>query len=309
MRFKLAGRVFTSLLFLSALFFLAGVLAAQVRPRAPFDFDGDNKTDHSIYRPSNGEWWILKSATGENNVFRFGLSSDRIVPADYTGDGKTDIAVWRPSTGEWFIMRSEDYSYYSYPLGLSTDIPQVGDFDGDGKADTAVFRPSTGVWYILRSSDLGYTIQQFGTNGDVPAAADYDGDGKTDVAIHRPSNAQWWINHSSAGLVIYTLFSAPTGIIPADYSGDGKADPGYFFNRSSSSLWYYIANGTYYRIEFGNASDKPVPGDYDGDGRIDFAVYRPLDGSWRIRLSTSGATSVHYYGIPTDIPIPMAFFQ
>ncbi|HEY0429226.1 MAG TPA: FG-GAP-like repeat-containing protein, partial [Pyrinomonadaceae bacterium] len=80
----------------------------------PFDFDGDGKTDISIFRPSAGEWWYLRSSDGQNRAFQFGSSSDKLTPADFTGDGKTDVAFWRPSTGEWFILRSEDNSYYSF---------------------------------------------------------------------------------------------------------------------------------------------------------------------------------------------------
>ena len=42
------------------------------RPRrSPFDFDGDGKTDVSIFRPAVGEWWYLKSSTGGNGALQF----------------------------------------------------------------------------------------------------------------------------------------------------------------------------------------------------------------------------------------------
>ena len=107
------------------------------------DYDGDTKTDLSIYRPSNGQWWISRSSDSTNNVFTFGVSNDKIVPGDYTGDGRTDIALYRPSTGEWFVLRSEDSSYYSFNFGISTDVPTPGDYDGDGRTDPAVFRGVT----------------------------------------------------------------------------------------------------------------------------------------------------------------------
>jgi hypothetical protein len=30
----------------------------------PADFDGDNKTDVAVFRPSTGAWWVMKSSTG-----------------------------------------------------------------------------------------------------------------------------------------------------------------------------------------------------------------------------------------------------
>ena len=54
-----------------------------------YDFDGDGKTDISIFRPSNSEWWYLRSSDGANAAFQFGNSSDRLVriPGNLKGHG------------------------------------------------------------------------------------------------------------------------------------------------------------------------------------------------------------------------------
>ena len=71
----------------------------------PVDFDGDGRSDISVYR--NGTWFILHSSDGGVTFTRWGgLSQDIPVPRDYDGDGKTDIAVYRDGT--WFIIRSSD---------------------------------------------------------------------------------------------------------------------------------------------------------------------------------------------------------
>ena len=274
---------------------------------APFDFDGDGKTDVSIFRPSAGEWWYLKSSNNGNAAFHFGAAGDRMVPADYTGDGKIDIAFYR--AGEWFVLRSEDNSYYSHPFGLSNDISAPGDYDADGKADQAVFRPSTGTWYVHRSSG-GVTIQQFGQNGDQPVAADYDGDGRVDIAVYRPSNGQWWIQRSSAGVIAYT-FGAGGGTdktVQGDYTGDGKADVAIW--RPASGEWFVLRSedNSYYSFPFGTSSDMPTPGDYDGDGKTDAAVFRPSNSVWYLQRSTSGFAAVQF-GASGDSPVPNAFVR
>lgn len=273
--------------------------------RTAFDFDGDSKTDISIFRPAVGEWWYLRSSDLGNRAFQFGTASDQIVPADYTGDGRTDIAFWRESTGEWFIIRSEDNSFFSFPFGTSGDIPAPGDFDGDGRADQAVFRPSNATWYIVRSSG-GTTIAQFGAVGDRPVVGDYDGDGKSDIAIFRPSDGSWWLNRSTAGLVVYNFGTGTDKTVQADYTGDGKTDVAFF----RSGEWFVLRseNTSFYSFPFGTSGDIPTAGDYDGDGRADPAVFRNSDTTWYLLGSTSGFSAVGF-GLSGDRPVPNAFVR
>jgi uncharacterized delta-60 repeat protein len=277
-----------------------------VQRRSPFDFDGDNKTDVSIFRPSAGEWWYLRSSDAGNRAAQFGNSLDKPTPADFTGDGKTDITFWRPSTGEWFILRSEDASYLSFPFGAAGDVPVVGDFDLDGRADPTVYRPSTNEWYILKSTG-GVIITTFGTTGDVPVPADYDGDGKTDIAIYRPSNGQWWINRSSNGQTVAAAFGTSADKpVQGDYSGDGKADIAFW--RGSTGEWFILRSedASYYTVPFGALGDIPAPGDYDGDGRFDTAVFRPTGSTWYVNRTTAGLMIINF-GTNGDRPIPNVF--
>jgi uncharacterized delta-60 repeat protein len=275
--------------------------------KAPFDFDGDGKTDVSIFRPSVGQWWYQKSGDSQVAALQFGVSTDKTVPADFTGDGKTDIALFRPSTGFWYILRSEDFSYYAVPFGLSGDVPVPADYDGDLKADTAVFRPSNSTWYISPSGGGAARFEQFGTAGDVPVPADFDGDSKTDLAIFRPSVGQWWISRSASSSVTAFQFGTATDkLVQGDYTGDGKADAAFW--RPSTGEWFIARSGTstFYSVPFGSNGDIPTPGDYDGDGRFDTAVFRPSQSTWYIDRSTAGV-AIQQFGSPGDAPLPASF--
>ncbi len=265
-------------------------------PRSKFDFDGDGKADVSVFRPSDGAWYLLQSQNGFTGV-TFGISTDRIVPADYDGDGKTDVAVYRDGT--WYIQRSQ-LGFTGIAFGASEDIPVPADYDGDGKADVAVFRPSTGTWYLLRSQ-LGFTGIAFGQSGDKPVAADYDGDGKADIAVFR--NGTWYIQRSQLGFTGVVFGESTDKPVPADYDGDGKADVAVF--RPSNGTWYLQRSQLGFTgIQFGVSGDLPVAADYDGDGKADVAVFR--NGTWYLLRSQAGFTGVAF-GAATDKPVPNAF--
>lgn len=282
-----------------------------VNSRTAFDFDGDGKTDISIFRPNPGEWWYSKSSNGQVVAGAFGTPTDIPTPADFTGDGKTDIAFFRPSTGQWFILRSEDNSFLAFPFGSTGDIPTPADFDGDGKADAAVFRPSTGTWFISPSAGAATIITQFGVNGDQPVAADYDGDGKADIAVFRTNgaNKEWWIQRSTAGLFATAFGTVGDKAVPGDYTGDGKADIAVW--RPSNGNWFILRSedNTFLGFPFGQAGDQPVPGDYDGDHKIDAAVFRPSSSTWFVNRSNGAGTLIQNFGSSTDIGVPGAYVK
>ncbi len=282
-----------------------GTVEKIVRARSSADFDGDFRTDISIFRPSNGAWYISRSSNGATSIANWGLNGDIPVPEDYDGDNISDIAVFRPSSGSWYIINSGGtFSFYNW--GLNGDIPTAGDYDGDAKADISVFR--NGTWYNINSTDIGTgVIISFGLSGDIPVVGDYDGDGKADLAVFRPSSGVWYSLNSTNGAVRATNWGISTDT-PAqgDYDGDGKTDLTVYRVSGGVGSWYTLrsTNGSVMFNNFGNQNDVPAAGDYDGDGRDDVAVWRTTDGTWYALRSSNGSVLIQGFGISGDQPAP-----
>ncbi len=272
-----------------------------VKSRA--DFDGDGRTDVSVYRPSEGNWYLNRSTAGFGTV-NWGLSTDIPTPGDFDGDNRADAAVYRPSNGAWYVLRSSNGTATIVSFGLNGDIPQTGDYDGDNRADFGLFRPSSNIWFILASGGSTF-VYGFGATGDVPVRGDYNGDNLTDVAIYRPSNNQWWIQNSGGGVSVTSFGTSGDKPVPADYDGDNKDDIAIY--RPSTGAWWIArsSDATFAVVGFGISTDTPVPGDYDGDGRDDQAIYRG-NGEWWLNRSTAGVTVVSF-GLASDTPIPAKY--
>jgi FG-GAP-like repeat len=275
---------------------------------APFDFDGDGKSDLAVFTPATKIWSINQSS--DNVVFtrQFGLSDDMLTPADYDSDFKADFSVFRPSTGEWFRITSGIYSFQ--PWGTNGDIPVPADYNGTGGNQIAVYRQGTWYWQYY-----GDQIVTYGMTGDKPVVGDYNGDGYSDLAVFRPSTGVWYIRRSltQGNPERQIKFGVETDIpVPADYDGDGTTDIAVFrASDVSGQPDFYILQSSDKQIRyvsFGSVGDIPQTGDFDGDGKIDIAVFRPTNNTWYLLQSTIGFSAT-VFGQSGDKPVNSAYIN
>jgi hypothetical protein len=179
------------------------------------DYDGDLKDDPTVFRGSNGTFYILQSATLTVRIEQFGQAGDdpRIV-GDYNGDGRDDLAVYRSgSQSRWYYKTSPTTFFVTVNWGQTGDVPAPGDYDGDGKNDFVVRRPTgvNGVFWKRLSSGV-FANEQFGLSTDAVVPGDYDGDGRTDLAVIRTSAGSVVWNFEPSATAGSTIVSGTWGV-------------------------------------------------------------------------------------------------
>ncbi len=280
-------------------------------PKARFDFDGDGRADISVFRPSDGGWYINQSTAGFASQ-QWGFPTDKPVTADVDRDGKSDVGIFRD--GQWHTLTSGGIHRFMC-LGAPGDKPVIANFDEFGTTSEYFItrRLSSGVpqWYIRGTFNSCYINNQQPPpltlagelTSDTPVVGDFDGDSRSEIGYFR--NGFWF----SMGFGV-DAFQGPRSFqwgtagdipVPGDYDGDRQTD--YAIFRPSTGVWWVNRSTEgILAVQFGQDGDVPVPADYDGDGKVDIAVYR--NGVWYQLRSASGTFYAEQWGLPGDFPIP-----
>jgi hypothetical protein len=234
----------------------------------PCDYDGNGITDMALYERSSGHWLIKSTSGGLVREGWLGGPAFTAAQGDFDGDAMTDPAVYREADGYWQVSASSrQYALCPTSLGGTGYQPVVADYDGDGWAAPAVYNRETGRW-IISFSSIGYQIATwtFGGYGYLPTTADYDGDGLADPAVYVPGTAHWQVllSGSLAKQGVYTwrdaVLATMGGIpVPADYDGDGLADPAVY--HPDIGLWELFRSTQGYQLSrgfFGGQEYQPA---------------------------------------------------
>ncbi|MFH1968736.1 MAG: serine hydrolase [Verrucomicrobiota bacterium] len=237
----------------------------------PGDYDGDGLTDVAVYNRLSRQWLVRYTSSGLVDEGWLGGPEFTAAQCYFDGDTRTDLVVYREADGYWLgTASSRQYALCDASLGETGYQSVVADYDGDGLADPAVYNRTTGLWAISLSGSSGQVVTgTFGGSGYLPVSADYDGDGIADPAIYAPSTADWQVLPStslSASLAAQgrytTLWDGVVGNIngipvPADYDGDGRADPAVYHQDTPSAgsgqagLWQLFRSSQGYRERSG----------------------------------------------------------
>lgn len=314
-----------------------GPEASSVRgscTRAFFDYTGRGLSSYAVVRntgggPSGAITWFVQdndgTATGAQQNFVHGTSSDQFVDGDYDGDGITDATVWRASAGAFLVRRSSrpTDAVQTIVLGTTSDSPRnVGDFDGDGITDAAVYRNGASAGLpsqtLIRLSSTGaLRILTTGEATSFPSGGvDYSGDGVADAVVQSNGGGgvgRFRIFHGVTGAQIADFnYGLPTDVIvTGNFVGSALADVTVIRGVSGSINWETRDTGTGVgqpTVIFGaSATDFVLAGDYDGDGLSDVAIWRPSatvgQSKFSIRRSSTLTTLDVFVGQNGDYPV------
>ncbi|MCR1795601.1 hypothetical protein K0V43_18710, partial [Leptospira sp. id769339] len=142
------------------------------------DYNGDGRTDISLYDSRSGKWIVGENHRNEDKgdplYFKLQWRLYKIFTApeqalfgndrfsgDFNGDGLSDFLLFDRSSGEWTLGETGNGTIN---FRVWSNVPQFkeitrwlqGDFNGDGKTDIGFFSASDGKFWIGEATKTGF---------------------------------------------------------------------------------------------------------------------------------------------------------
>jgi hypothetical protein len=267
---------------------------------APFDFNGDGKSDLLVQNSNTGQIdaYLMNGTTVSASAVLIAPASGWSIThtADFNGDGKTDI-LWRHSDGRVAIWLMNGLTQLSSTAllgpGTGWSVTHTADLNGDGKADILLRHTNGSVVAWLMNGSLVASsgpLIAAGTGWFIAHTADLNGDGKADILWRHPdgSVAAWLMNGvaAAAGGLFMSAGAGWSITHMADLNGDGKADILWRHTDGSVATWLMdgvsAINGTSF-MGAGAGWSITHTADLNGDGKADI-LWRHTDGSVAVWL-------------------------
>lgn len=177
--------------------------------------------------------WRIKTPSGKENVFRFGVKGDKVPnQGDLDCDGKTDFVLVSNGSGGTRVwqakMSSNPGTTQSTTFGSTGDLIYTSDINGDGCSEIVTL--NSGFQWTSRSFSGGDTTTfQAGLPGDIPMLpADIDGDGIIDYLTSRIDGNNQVAHLHSPTVAERTSLMGSSGSIPMVGNFFGQNTFGWF---------------------------------------------------------------------------------
>jgi hypothetical protein len=257
---------------------------------APYDFNGDGRTDLLWHNPQTHivyVWLMNGTSPSSTRILARLRNGWRIVGSgDFDGDGRADVLLRVGTSTQYGIWFMDGVSIHNSVIlrasPLCSGVDAIGDFDGDGYADLQWRCETNSLVWFMRGAIVGEAVPGPQAAGLPICAPELDGDGRSDViwsGLNRTiawlmeGSSPWWSGPAGP------LMSEHRAVRCADADGDGFDDV----------LWYdpNSRRGTLWRMDGDAGVDRSfvLPriaagwaiealGDFDGDGRANDILIR-----------------------------------
>ena len=301
-------------------------LASTPSAVAVGDFDGDGNLDIAVTDEANGNLEILFGDGLGNfteptatSTYATGSAPVALLATDLNGDGTVDLAVVNQENGTTngtvsvFLNNASGTRVNTfaprtdYPVGVLPKGIVAGNFNADTRLDLAVTNSGDNtVSILLQNTDVSTAVlgtftpavdYSTGAGPSGIAVADFNVDGKLDLAVTNqgasPGTVSILFGIGDGTFPTHTEFatgSGPTGIVAADFTGEGNADLA-ITDQTDNNLDLLVGNGdgtftTPISLPSGNAPVAIAALDLNGDAATDAIVVNEAADNLTVTLNT-----------------------